>query len=52
MATIPFSIDSKFLQEVRDAVFLFSRKHCAAWATEDDCEDLTQEAMIKMYQQV
>lgn len=50
MATIPFSTDSNFLQEVRDAVFLFARKHCGSWATTDECEDLTQEAMMKMYE--
>lgn len=52
MATIPYSIDSMFLQEVRDAVLLFTRKYCAAWASADDCEDLTQEAMITAYQRI
>ena len=52
MAIVPFPIDRKFLQEVRDAVFRFARKNYASWASEEDCEDLTQEAMLELFDKV
>ena len=52
MAKVPFTIDSGFLQEVRDAVFRFACKYCGTWASADDCEDLTQQAMLELFEKV
>lgn len=52
MANVPFTIDSRFLQEVWNSVFHFARKHCASWASADDCEELTQQAMLELFEKV
>lgn len=52
MAKVPFSIDSRFLSEVRAAVYRFACNYCSSWATADDCEDLTQQAMLTMFEHV
>lgn len=52
MPRVPFTIDNRFLEEVRDSVLAHARSYCGSWATTDDCEDLVQEAMLAMYKNV
>lgn len=52
MATIPFLTESNFLQEVRETVFHFTRSYCGSWASTDECEDLTQEALLVLFEKI
>lgn len=52
MAEYPFKTNSNFLEGVRKEVMSFARNYCKVWATEEDCEDLTQQAMMTMLENV
>lgn len=52
MPTVPFHIDNKFLKDVRKKAIAYARFHFSSWATDDDCEDLVQDALLAMYRNI
>ncbi|MBQ6080693.1 MAG: sigma-70 family RNA polymerase sigma factor [Muribaculaceae bacterium] len=52
MPVVPFIIDDKFLSDARDKALRFALNHYSDWASNDECEDLVQEAMMTMYNRV
>ena len=51
MPEVPFTIDNKGLMKVRDEVLRFVSSRYSS-LSHDDCEDLSQEAMLVMYKNV
>lgn len=52
MATIPFSTDSRFLQDVQDEALRYARKEYSFWASEDDCRMMVQDSMFTVFNKV
>lgn len=52
MPTVPFHIDNKFLKDVRKKAIAYARFHFSSWATDDDCEDLVQDAFVAMFSNI
>ena len=52
MTTIPFSTDSRFLQDVQDEALRFARKEYSFWASDDDCRIMVQDSMFTLFNKV
>ena len=52
MPTVPFHIDNKFLKDVRKKAIAYARFHFSSWASDDDCEDLVQDALYAMFRNI
>ena len=52
MPIVPFHIDNKFLKDVRKKAIAYARFHFSSWATDDDCEDLVQDAFLAMFRNI
>ncbi len=52
MTTIPFSTDSRFLQDVQDEALRFARKEYSFWASDEDCQMMVQNSMFTLFNKV
>ena len=52
MSIVPFHIDNKFLKDVRKKAIAYARFHFSSWATDDDCEDLVQDALLATFRNI
>ena len=52
MAEVPFTIDEKYLGEVRDKALRFARRCYSGWASDADCEDMVHDAFLTMYRKI
>lgn len=52
MANVPFTIDDKFLRDARNKALRYAQKHFSGWATDDECEDMVQDALMAMFRKV
>lgn len=52
MAEVRFTISDKFLRDAWGKVLRFARSYCKGWASDSECEDMVQEAMMTMYKNV
>lgn len=50
--TIPFSTDSRFLQDVQDEVLRYARKEYSFWASDEDCRMMVQDSMFTLFNKV
>ncbi len=50
--TIPFSRDSRFLQDVQDEALRYARKEYSFWASDDDCKMMVQDSMYTLFDKV
>ncbi len=52
MSIVPFTTDGKFIQEAYQAALRYAENRFSAWASPQDCQDLVQEAMLKLYENI
>ncbi len=52
MAAIPFSTDSRFLQDVQDEALRYARKEYSFWASDDDCKMMVQDSIFTLFNKV
>ena len=52
MSEVPFTVDSKFLEDIHEAALRYARKKYSFWASDEECKVMVQKAMFTLFNKV